>query len=858
MMISKKVYKYSDIKDKIVHAIDTITDPIRQTLGPKGGNVLYEDANGNQFVTNDGVTIAKHIDIEDPVENAIIQVIKHSALKTNSEVGDGPQPLWSKIATADGYKTMKDIEVGDYILGTNMSIQRVLGVFDKGLKRVCKVKFSDGRVVECSFDHLWTVTTDSGHVKTITAKEMFESGVYREKNNGSVQYKYFIPKQKANHSTKELLLDPYLVGVLLGDGSLSGSGSIEISLGDKKKHIIDKLKLPDGIIINTRYDDKKNYYRIKISGKTKDGFGINNLLEQLGLFGCLSNTKFIPSEYLYSNIEQRNSLLQGLTDTDGYTNKDGLLEYSTVSKQLADDVCELLRGLGKVATVRVHSRENDPNSYSNNSIYRITENKGCKYGNKIIDIELSETTTQMKCIKVSNSDNLYLTDGYISTHNTSTTILYSSVLVKEGFKLIADGMNQMIVRDEYLAHGKKLKEKLKKKSRKIKDDNDLLFVSKISANNDEEIAKDVVKVVGIAGQDGMVFIEPSYSKDTEIIEDSGFVIDAGILSPELITNKDRFTSTYLNVPVLVTDKRIYYAQEAETILSVCLKNGYKEVVIVAKDFIGEALPFFIANHTKGNIKVLLIKEPTADKSGTVLEDLAIYLGGKIVSEQTGSLVDKLKIEDFCMAPKVYADGVKSIIGRDKDELNRPLAMRIAALKRELKKKGSNEDEEQKSLKKRLASMTNGMVTIKVGGVTPIEVREKVFRFEDSVNAARAALKDGYLIGGGISIYNACKECKFTDEVGKVFGKMCEANIKQIAENSGAHVDSVLEMVNLGVDDNIGYNALNGTYEDLLLCGVVDPYKVTEMAIDNAISIANVILSSRYLIINEIKEDDKSN
>ncbi len=526
-MIIKEIYKYSDIKDKIIRAIDTINDPIRQTLSPKGGNVLYESDNGHQYVTNDGVTIAKNINVSDPVENAIIEVVKHSALKTNSEAGDG----------------------------------------------------------------------------------------------------------------------------------------------------------------------------------------------------------------------------------------------------------------------------------------------------------------------------------------TSTSILYSSILVKEGLKLVEDGVNQMVIRDEYLKFGERLKDKLKKKTKKIKCDEDLFFISKISANNDENIAKDVVKVINTAGEDGMVFIEPSYSKDTEIVEDAGFVVNSGFLTQDLITNADKFTCNYVNIPILITDKRLYYTQEAETILKTCLQNGYKEVVIVANDFIGDALPYFIANHTKGTIKVLLVKVPENEKDGTTLDDLAVYLGGEVISEKSGSIVDNLKIENFCMSTKVFADGVKTIIGRDKKEANAKLSLRVSALKSELKKKGDREDMEKKRLKNRLASLTNGMVTIRVGGNTPLEVKEKMFRFEDAVNAARTAKKDGYLVGGGISIYRAYRECKFKGDIGKIFKKMCEANIRQIAENSGLYPDSVLETINLSVGDNIGYNALTGCYEDLLDMGVVDPYKVTELAIDNAISIANVIISSRFLIVNKIKEDE---
>lgn len=845
----KKIYKYSEAKDKVLHAIDTIADPIKQTLGPKGGNVLYEDSKGDQYVTNDGVTIARNIKVADDVENAIIEVIKHSALKTNNIAGDGPQPYWSKIMTPDGYKTMGEIKAGDKILGTNESVQTVEAVIEKGVKDIYEVVFSDGRVVECSEEHLWNVVTDSGTKKVLTTKEIIDSGIYREKRNGSVQYKYFVPRTIAYHNEVDLPIDPYTLGILLGDGSLSGTGSVELSLGKDKKHIIEKIKLPDGITKSIKYYKDKNYYRVKIIGTDKHGNYIKDILDDIGLYGVRSNNKFIPSLYLYSSINQRRELLNGLIDTDGYINKNGLIEYSTVSKQLAEDVVELMYSLGKVASVRLHSRENDYYSYSNTPIYRITENKGCKYGHKIVDVRNTGNSTKMRCIKVSNNDKLYLTDGYIPTHNTSTTILYSSILTKEGLKLVEEGENQMVVRDQYIKYGEKLKEKLKKRVKKIKNDEDLFFISKISANNDEDIARDVVRVVKAAGEDGMVFIEDNFSPNTEIVEDAGFVIDSGYFTSELITNKNRFTATYKDVPVLVTDKRLYYAEEAETILKTCLENGYRDVVIVAKDFIGEALPYFVANHQQGNMGILLVKQPK-DDDGSILDDLAVYLGGKVVTEKTGSIVDNLSITDFCISPKVFADGVKTIIGRDKNEANANLTHRITALKKEIKKMGDKNSSEKKALEKRLASLTNGMVTIKVGGRTPLEVREKIFRFEDAVNAARAAKKDGYLIGGGLSVYKAFRDCKFTGPVGKIFQKMCEANIRQIAENSGLYPDNVIETINLAENDNIGYNALTGQYEDLLEAGVVDPYKVTEMAIDNAISIANIIITSRYLIVND--------
>lgn len=437
---------------------------------------------------------------------------------------------------------------------------------------------------------------------------------------------------------------------------------------------------------------------------------------------------------------------------------------------------------------------------------------------------------------------------------TSTTILLSSILIKDGLRLLDEGWNGMDVVREYENFAKELKSKLKKEVRKIKDDNDLLFVSKISANNDDEIAKNVVRIIKTAGLDGQVILDRGYTVETEIIEDTGFVILGGMLSPELTNVSSGFFASYTDVPVLVTDKRLYYAQEAETILKTCLENGYREVVIVAQDFIGEALPFFVANHKKGTIKVLLVKDPDA-KEGHSLEDLATYLGGEVVSDKKGSIVDNLTIENFMISKRVISDNQKTVIMRDKEEANPGLTMRVSALKKELKKFGDEESKEHKTIKKRISSLTNGMVTLKVGGRTDLEIREKLFRYEDAISAARVAMMDGYLVGGGISIFNAYKKCKFKPELARVFKKYAEANIRQIAENCGLHPDTVVETIYNSDDENIGYNALSGRYEDLLEAGVLDPYKVTEMAIDNSVSIANVIISSGYLIVNDNSEEN---
>lgn len=438
---------------------------------------------------------------------------------------------------------------------------------------------------------------------------------------------------------------------------------------------------------------------------------------------------------------------------------------------------------------------------------------------------------------------------------TSTTLKLSQILIKEGFKLIDAGYNQMDIRHSYEKAGNLIIEKLKDKAQKIKDDKDLERIARVSSNNDEEIAKNVVRIVKTAGQDGMVFLDPNVNGvTTEITEDNGFNIESGILFAELRNDPRKFTANYTNIPVLITDKRIYYKEEAETILQTVLNMGKKEVVIVARDFVGPCVNFFVANHVQGTIKVLLVKEPRAnDKDNDALYDLAVYLGGTVVSEKSGSLVNNLDPKQFVVADRVFADGARTLIVTKKKK-NKELENRVEALKKELAK-----DKDDETIKKRIASLTNGIVNIKVGGATRLEVIERVYRYDDAVHAARAAMEDGYLVGGGVTMLSLLDEIKGEiEEVLPVFKAFCEASTRQIALNCGEHAESIVKITK---EENKGkkvwtkgYNAITGEIEDLLKTGIIDPFKVTEMAIRNSISVASQIISSNFLIVNEAEEE----
>lgn len=433
---------------------------------------------------------------------------------------------------------------------------------------------------------------------------------------------------------------------------------------------------------------------------------------------------------------------------------------------------------------------------------------------------------------------------------TTTSVLLSQVLIKQGFKLIEDGMNPIVLKKKLEDMGEKLIAKIKQSIIKVKSDDDLINIATISANNDKSIAKYVVDVVKFAGQNGMIFIEPNNTVDTEIQKEPGFKINSGMLTPDLRNNPASFTATYKNVPVFITDKRIYYREEAETILKEAIKAGHKSVVVVARDFIGEAPATFIANHSKKVINVLLVKDNSVTETNSEnLDDLALYLNGKVIKEKSGSLVNNITQEDFVIANQVYSDGEKTIFTPLTIGL-KGVADLVKTLEKELEK-----DKDNNKLKERISALTSGTTTIKVGGATQLEQTEKIYRYEDAINATRAAMKDGYLIGGGVTLLNSYMKKQFDSDIQPLVKRYTEASIRQIAENCGKHEDTVLETILKAKDDKFGYNALTDTYGNLLEEGVVDPYKVTEMAIMNSISIANVILSSKFLIVNELVDEE---
>ena len=461
-----------------------------------------------------------------------------------------------------------------------------------------------------------------------------------------------------------------------------------------------------------------------------------------------------------------------------------------------------------------------------------------------------------------NSDDMFeqciirlVKDSADKTHqqvgdSRSSTIRLTSMLSIEALKLVEKGYSTRDIEENF----NKFKENYVQAIQEFKTPStkeDLFHVAKISANNDEEIAKHTMETIDVIKEHGLAFIDINRNGNETIVEkELGFNIQGGVLFKEILQDPNVFTVLFKDVPLIITDKRLYYRDEAESIISIAKEAGYNSVVIVAREFIkgSDAVNSFVTNHTSGNMQVCMITDPNVtDEENETLYDLASYINGKVITERAGDLVSDITIDDFTIVKKVFQDTTKALITPVKS--SKDLKKRIKTLKDSTKKK------ENKEVEKRLASLTTGNVNIFVGGSTVHEIEEKMDRYRDAINATRKAMLDGFVVGGGVTLLKAYDNSLTSPEYEETFKKYSEAIIRQIAENCCKDTDEVVNTVVKDDNQYFGYNALTDKYEDLLQAGVLEPLKSLEMVVENSISTAITLSSIATYIINE-EENEK--
>ncbi|OIP76623.1 MAG: chaperonin GroL [Parcubacteria group bacterium CG2_30_36_38] len=443
---------------------------------------------------------------------------------------------------------------------------------------------------------------------------------------------------------------------------------------------------------------------------------------------------------------------------------------------------------------------------------------------------------------------------------TTTAVVLSQAIINDGFKNVAAGANPV-----YLRRGiekgveaiiKYLKEKL---SRQVSDKTEIAQVASISAN-DEEIGKIVAEAMEKVGKDGVITVEESQSFGLELEFSEGMQFDQGYVSPYMITNAERMEAEYKDPYILLTDKKISAINEILPLLEKIVQAGKKDLVIIADEIEGEALATFVVNRLRGTFNVLGIKVPGfGERKKEMLEDIAILTGAKVISEDLGLKLEETKLEDLGVTRRVVSKKDTTTIVEGKGD-KKKVESRIKQIKKELEQTESSFDKEK--LQERLAKLSGGVAVLKVGGATETEQKERQFRVEDAVGATKAAVEEGVVVGGGVALLrsiSALDELKLEGEekIGlDILKKALVAPLREIARNAGRDGEVAVEKV-MEKTGSFGYNARRDIFEDLVKAGVIDPTKVVRCALQNAASIAALLLTCEAAVTEIPEKEERS-
>ncbi|OFZ45950.1 MAG: chaperonin GroL [Bdellovibrionales bacterium RIFOXYB1_FULL_37_110] len=443
---------------------------------------------------------------------------------------------------------------------------------------------------------------------------------------------------------------------------------------------------------------------------------------------------------------------------------------------------------------------------------------------------------------------------------TTTATVLAQAIYREGVKLVSAGHNPMELKKGIDLAVEKVVEHLKKISKEIKSDDEIRQVGTISANNDIEIGKLLSEAMSKVGKDGVITIEESKTAETELNVVEGMQFDRGYLSPYFVTNAEKMEVLFDNANLLITDKKISNMKEFLPILEKSVQTG-KPLVIIAEDVDGEALTTLVVNKLRGSLNVCAVKAPGfGDRRKEMLKDIAVLTGATVISEELGRTLESADLSDLGSAKRVTIDKENTTVvdGKgDKKEVN----ARVAQIKAQIEETTSDYDKEK--LQERLAKLVGGVAVINVGAPTETEMKEKKFRVEDALNATRAAVEEGIVAGGGAALVHASKKVldnlkadTLEQEFGiKIIKKALEEPMRQISNNAGVEGSVVINEVKSQNNINFGYNARDGRYEDLVVAGIIDPTKVVRSALQNASSIAGMMLTTETMIADLPKKDE---
>ena len=437
----------------------------------------------------------------------------------------------------------------------------------------------------------------------------------------------------------------------------------------------------------------------------------------------------------------------------------------------------------------------------------------------------------------------------IAGDGTTTATLLAQAMIQEGMRNVVAGANPMIVKKGIECAVKTLVEEIKSKAQKVETKAKIAQVAAISSG-DSEVGDLIAEAMEKVGKDGVITVEESKSMDTNLSVVEGMQFDRGYISPYMVTDTEKMEAIMDDPYVLITDRKISSVADILPVLEQVVKQG-KQIVIISEDLDGEALATIVVNKLRGTFKALAVKAPGfGDRRKAMLEDIAILTGGTVISEELGRKLDSVTLTDLGRARQVRSTKEETTIVDGAGDKNQ-IASRVDQLKKQIAETTSDFDREK--LQERLAKLAGGVAVVEIGAATEVEMKDKKYRVEDALNATRA--EEGIVAGGGttfIDILPALDKINAEGDVKvgvDIVRRAIEAPVRQIAENAGLEGSVVVDSVKKA-GDGIGFNALENTYVDMIGAGIVDPAKVTRSALQNAASIAAMVLTTETLVTDK--------
>jgi len=441
---------------------------------------------------------------------------------------------------------------------------------------------------------------------------------------------------------------------------------------------------------------------------------------------------------------------------------------------------------------------------------------------------------------------------------TTTATVLAQAVFREGLKNVTAGANPMAIKRGIDRAVTAIVEELKKLSVPTSGKKEIAQVGTISANNDKEIGDLIAEAMEKVGKDGVITVEEARGLETTLETVDGMQFDRGYLSPYFVTDPEKMEAVLEDAYILIHDKKISSMKDLLPVLEKVAQMG-KPLLIIAEDVEGEALATLVVNKLRGTLKVAGVKAPGfGDRRKAMLQDIAVLTNGQVVSEEVGFKLENAVLSDLGHAKRIVIDKDNTTLidgaGDEKKIEGRINEIRVAVDK-------STSDYDKEKLQERLAKLAGGVAVINVGAATESEMKEKKARVEDALHATRAAVEEGIVPGGGVALIRAQRSLKgikldADEQIGvEIIKRAVEEPLRMIVHNAGGEGSIVLEKVRASKDDKFGYNALTDTYEDLMAAGVIDPTKVTRTALQNAASIAGLMLTTEAIVVE--KKEEKS-